>query len=324
MDKVLIFRERILKFFASNERMIRLFSRFLGGALLFYVARQIYGYNDILSQAAAIAILGLVCTFLPTSIIFLIYQLTIAAYLAGVSAEIGVLYLILIGVYYLLYQRLFIDTEILFLMTPVFFYFHIPAALPIFVGSFVGLNGLPAILAGTVVYYSAGVLRDALIHSADLSNGGWASHLLINGTAGNKELLLCLTAFVLVTAIVAGIRKAWIAYGWYIAVFAGGGIYMFIMLIGGYFTNNRINILLELLMIIISMLVAAVVQFFSGVIDYTREERFEFEDEEYYYYVKAIPKVSMAEEENIKKVIVPARRFHLSRKAKHDDKGEES
>lgn len=87
---------------------------------------------------------------------------------------------------------------------------------------------------------------------------------------------------------------------------------MFIMLIGGYFTNNRINILLELLMIIISMLVAAVVQFFSGVIDYTREERFEFEDEEYYYYVKAIPKVSMAEEENIKKVIVPARRFHLS------------
>lgn len=324
MDKLLIFREWILRFFTSNGRIIRLFARFLGGILLFYVTGQIYGYNDILSQAAAIVILGFVCMFLPISIIFLIYQVTTAVYLAGISAEIGVLYLVLIGIYYLLYQRLFIKTEILFLMTPVFFYFHLPAALPIFVGTFVGVNGLPAILMGTIVYYSAGILQEAFTRAAEFADGGRASHLVLNGTAGNKELLLCLAAFILVTAIVAGIRRTWIAYGWYIAIFAGGGIYMFIMLIGGYFTNNRINILLELLMIIISMLIAAIGQFLSGVIDYTREERFEFEDEEYYYYVKAIPKVSMAEEENIKKVIVPARRFHLSRKAKHDDKGEES
>ena len=53
-------------------------------------------------------------------------------------------------------------------------------------------------------------------------------------------------------------------------------------------------------------------------------KNFEYEDEEYYYYVRAIPKISMEEEMSVKKVIVPARRFYLKHKEKHDDKGEES
>ena len=41
----------------------------------------------------------------------------------------------------------------------------------------------------------------------------------------------------------------------------------------------------------------------------------EFEDEEYYYYVRAIPKVTVEEEEfNVTQITVPSHRFSLKRK----------
>ena len=50
MEKLLIFRERILKFLSSNGRVLRLAGKFIGGALLFYVAGEMYAYGSLLSQ----------------------------------------------------------------------------------------------------------------------------------------------------------------------------------------------------------------------------------------------------------------------------------
>jgi len=42
---------------------------------------------------------------------------------------------------------------------------------------------------------------------------------------------------------------------------------------------------------VISMLLVFVAQFFRVVLDYTSVEHVQFEDDDYYYYVKAVPKV---------------------------------
>ena len=41
---------------------------------------------------------------------------------------------------------------------------------------------------------------------------------------------------------------------------------------------------------VISLLIAFVIQFLFFNLDYSRTERLQFEDDEYYYYVKAVPK----------------------------------
>ena len=43
-----------------------------------------------------------------------------------------------------------------------------------------------------------------------------------------------------------------------------------------------------------SLLLALVVEFFVLSVDYSRTEYTQFEDDEYYYYVKAVPKMSIA------------------------------
>jgi hypothetical protein len=54
---------------------------------------------------------------------------------------------------------------------------------------------------------------------------------------------------------------------------------------------------------VVSVLVALVVKFFVFSVDYTRTERLQFEDDEYYYYVKAVPKASIAiPEKTVKRI----------------------
>ena len=45
---------------------------------------------------------------------------------------------------------------------------------------------------------------------------------------------------------------------------------------------------------VLAILIAKVIEFFRFCVDYSRTERVQFEDDEYYYYVKAVPKMNVA------------------------------
>ena len=64
------------------------------------------------------------------------------------------------------------------------------------------------------------------------------------------------------------------------------------ILVGGLFFGS-----------IVAFAIAVIVQFFKCVVDYTRIENVQFEDENYYYYVKAIPKIDVpARDISVKKI----------------------
>ena len=46
-----------------------------------------------------------------------------------------------------------------------------------------------------------------------------------------------------------------------------------------------------------AVIIGVIVQFFKTVVDYSRVENTQFEDDEYYYYVKAVPKIAMAKQQ---------------------------
>ena len=55
---------------------------------------------------------------------------------------------------------------------------------------------------------------------------------------------------------------------------------------------------------VVSVAVAFCLKFFFFSVDYTRTERVQFEDDEYYYYVKAVPKNMIAEpKKTVKKIV---------------------
>jgi len=69
----------------------------------------------------------------------------------------------------------------------------------------------------------------------------------------------------------------------------------------------NINVSGHILVMIIGTIISAgivyIIQFFRFSLDYTRVENVQFEDDDYYYYVKAVPKINVTVPEiNVKRI----------------------
>ena len=76
-------------------------------------------------------------------------------------------------------------------------------------------------------------------------------------------------------------------------------------LAGGIIIDDAMSFRVIFLGSVLSGLAAMLVQFFKGIVDYSRIEVVQFEDDEYYYYVKAVPKIRITKQDlNVKKINV--------------------
>ena len=76
-----------------------------------------------------------------------------------------------------------------------------------------------------------------------------------------------------------------------------------LFLIGSVTLSIEVSIGSILIESVVGVLIAALLQFWKGIVDYQRTEILQFEDDDYYYYVKAVPKLSVAESnKNVKHI----------------------
>ena len=121
----------------------------------------------------------------------------------------------------------------------------------------------------------------------------------VENTAGAATVI----AFVVVILFVNLLRTRAFDYAWRIAVIAGGVIYILVILAGDFCISITVAMVPMILSTVISVLAGFVLEFFVFGGDYSRTERLEYEDDEYYYYVKAVPKATVAtSERSIKKI----------------------
>lgn len=92
-------------------------------------------------------------------------------------------------------------------------------------------------------------------------------------------------------------------YSWYLALGIGAVANIVLFLIGALVMETDVAIGSLVVGTLLSFLLALVVEFFVFSVDYSRTEYTQFEDDEYYYYVKAVPKMSIAiSERKVKKI----------------------
>ena len=126
---------------------------------------------------------------------------------------------------------------------------------------------------------------------------------LADGLMQNQEMMITIIAFVTVLVIVHVVRRLEVEYAWQIAIFGGGIIYMLVMAAGGIFLEAEIPAIPLVAGTIVSVIVGEILEFFLFHVDYKRTERLQFEDDEYYYYVKAVPKMSISiPDKKVKKI----------------------
>ena len=102
--------------------------------------------------------------------------------------------------------------------------------------------------------------------------------------------MLTVAVFAVIVLIVAIIYKLSFDYSWYVAIAIGGVFEIILFLVGNVTTGADMSLTSVVIGSLVSVIVAAVVQFWKTVVDYSKVEKTQFEDDEYYYYVKAVPK----------------------------------
>ena len=99
------------------------------------------------------------------------------------------------------------------------------------------------------------------------------------------------------------IKSLPIDYSWMIALGLGVVVNILVILIGCSALEVDMSVGGVILSTLICAIIVFVIQFFIFNVDYSRTENVQFEDDEYYYYVKAIPKMSVnARDVNVKRI----------------------
>jgi hypothetical protein len=127
--------------------------------------------------------------------------------------------------------------------------------------------------------------------------------ILADGLVKNWEMWLTVVAVVAVFLLVNLIRTRAFDYAWRIAIVVGGIVYVVILFVGGNYLGVPVDVVSVSMFAVIAVVIGILLEFFVFGGDYTRTERLEYEDDEYYYYVKAVPKASVAtSERSIKRI----------------------
>ena len=88
-----------------------------------------------------------------------------------------------------------------------------------------------------------------------------------------------------------------------VSFLVAGVLNIVLFLVGSVTLTIEMSIGAILLESIVGVLIAMLFQFWKGIVDYQRTEVLQFEDDDYYYYVKAIPKLSVSESnKNVKHI----------------------
>lgn len=310
MTALLELRENLKKIYSRNEAFILPVIKFLLSFIVLSIINSRLGYMTKLDNMAIVLIVSLMCSFLPNGFMVFFAMVFSLLHMYALSLETAAVGLVVYLLLYLLFLRFAAKEALVVVLTPILCMLKLPYVMPVAMG----LIGTPAsgvsVGCGMVVYY----LIQAVINNATTINSMGAEEataklrLLIDGMLGNKAMLVTIAAFAITVIAVYLIRRMSIDHSWTIAMIAGVMIEVLILLVGDLMYDTNLSIASALLGAVVTILVCKVIEFFRFCLDYSRTEKVQFEDDEYYYYVKAVPKMTVAAPTNTVKKINTQRR----------------
>lgn len=299
MDKLLALRAKLRQIYALYDYYFIPALKFATALAVLFMVNNTVGYRAMLSRWTVIVIIALVCALLPWKAITAavgIYTVLQLADLSWEVAAVAVAFVILMAIAHYLFMP---GCSMAIVLVPLAYALKLPYLVPIIVGLVGGGASFIPVGFGVFTYYflkcvqrNANVLSSASVDADMLSR----FTVLLDALKGNKLMLLSILAFCIVTIIVYSFHKLSFDYAATIAITAGGVVNMLVFLLGGFSLNVTVPYMGVIIGTLISLAIAIAVQFYLLAVDYSRTEFLHFEDDDYVYYVKAVPKINITEQ----------------------------
>ena len=298
MMKLLLIKDKVREFYSKFDVYIDPVVKFLLAFASLWMLKDSLGYMSQLNSMSVILVASLICSLLPVNAVVAFYTLFMLGHIFALSMEAFVVCFLLMCIMFFAYFIFKPGNSIVLVLVPLLFWWKLQYLAPIILGlTCSALAAIPASF-GVVIYYMILVARSNVMALTETENSSMLVRfqLMVDQIITNRGMLVMMLAFAVTIVFVYVIRRLSVAHSWKIAIGIGSIIELAAILVGmttlevsstGFSTGSLV------LGLLVSALIALVVEFFLFSVDYSRTELVQFEDDEYYYYVKAVPKLTV-------------------------------
>ena len=300
MTGLLELREYLKKFYAKYEIYLKPCLKFLVALVSLIAINVSMGYMSVLSHPAIVLVIALMCSFMPKNFVVIISAIWILLQSYSLAPECAIVVVAVFAIMFLLYFRFVPKDTIVVLLTPLLFAFRVPYVMPVAMGLLGGPLSAVSVSCGVVVYYIVKFMTDnvTIFSAMDAETGSQKFKIMLDGILDNKAMVVTIIVFVLTMLVVYVIRRLSVDYAWTMAIISGVSVCAVLLLVCEFIMELQFSVIAIALGSIVSFFICLGIQFLEFNVDYTRTE-----DDEYYYYVKAVPKnVLAAPEKKVKRI----------------------
>lgn len=299
---LLVVKTRLKNIYQKYYRVIRSVLKMLASAGTFAVVFYNLPFRPELKEyeAPLIIMASLICGFIPDMAVMCLVLLLALYEISAVSLIASAVFFTAIAIYFLLFGRYTKTQSYIVLLIPVLSVLNLSYAVPIVAALFLTPAMIPACIVGVLVQYILLGIKEYEVISqsaADTGNTVEVLQYMVNYVLQNREMLIYMGAFSLAYFFVFVVRKGKYNYASHVGIFVGIVVCMAGIISGDIFFSIQTNMNRLMIGLGITALLAYIVQFFRMSLDYAGVRKLQFEDEEYFYYVKAVPKLKVAAED---------------------------
>lgn len=295
MMTLLVLRARLQSLYQKHEIYLKPIFKFIIAIIVFATINANIGYDRHLKQMPIVLALSLLCAFTPTAVLVLLAALVAFLHIYSVSVILSAIILILFIIMYGLFLRFTPKLGLVVLAVPILFYLKIPYTVPLLLGVFSTPVAIIPTCLGVMVYFLLHIIEEAAAIQANMSIQDTMTvySYVVNGLKDNGQLLTALAVFSITILITWLVWRMKFDYSHEIAIAAGclTNIFGFLLSSLKFDTTEQIGTMI--IGTVISGIAVGIIQFFRLSLDYSAAEHVQFEDDDYYYYVKAIPKINV-------------------------------
>jgi hypothetical protein len=295
MMPLLVFRERVKNFYQRNDIYINPAVKFIFALAAFLTINREIGYDARFEKLPIVLALSLLSAFTPSAIMVLLATFLAVMHVYFISPILSIIVIILLLIIYFLFARFTPRQGYVLLAIPILYFLKIPYLIPILLGMVSTPIAIVPTVCGVFIYYIFQIIKTAITMQGSTSVEDILQlyTYVIDNLVGNKQMIMSIVIFALILLVVYYVRRMNFDYAFEISIAAGALTSVLGFLISDLIFGNSDQILSMILGTILSGGIVYVIHFFKLTLDYSGVEHVQFEDDVYYYYVKAVPKVTV-------------------------------
>lgn len=292
MNEIYAWKKKFQELYYSKSRYIDMGVKFIISLLVFSFINGHIGFMGALDKFSIVLLLSIVCSVLPYGFLLVLAPLVMVLHIYSVSLVLAGCVAVVFLMMFIVYFRFTAEMVLVVLLTPIALGFNMVYVVPIVCGLLIGPVAIIPMSCGVIVYSLIGVLENISING-ELSMDGMLEDCLnfVSALLEQKDAMFYIVVLSITLCIVFVVKQFSYNHIWKIAMGSG----CLTSLILGAVVSGILEVEISMVALFFGNILAAIIALgaeiiFMGV-DYKKVEVTEFEDDEYHYYVKAVPKI---------------------------------